>query len=67
MTPDQVNTILYRLDKQDELLGEIHQHVKQTNGRVLKLELWQARTLGAFAVILFLLSAVAIPVLLALL
>ena len=67
MTPAEIATILYRLDKQDEVLGEIESHVRATNGRVLKLELWQARVLGAVAVVLFLLTAVAVPVLLAVL
>lgn len=57
MTPAEIAVILRRLDEQDETLGEIHAHVKQTNGRVLKLELWQARVLGALAV----LSVVGIP------
>ena len=67
MTPAQIDTILYRLGKQDEVLSEIQNHVKQTNGRVMKLEVWQARVIGAVAVLMFLLSAVAVPVLLALL
>jgi hypothetical protein len=65
MSPEQINTILYRLDRQDEVLGEIQHHVSKTNGRVMKLEVWQARVIGAVAVLMFLLSAVAIPVLVA--
>ena len=37
MTPAEINTILYRLDKQDEVLGEIQAHVSQTNGKVAVL------------------------------
>lgn len=65
MTPAEINTILWRLDKQDEVLGEIEHHVSKTNGRVMKLEVWQARVIGAVAVLVFLLSAVAVPVLVA--
>jgi hypothetical protein len=67
MTPAEITTILYRLDKQDEVLGEIQHHVSKTNGRVMKLEIWQARVIGAVAVLAFLLSAVALPVLVAVL
>lgn len=42
MTPDQVTLILYRLDKQDQQLDQIEQHVIETNGRVKRLELWRA-------------------------
>ena len=63
MTPAEIAMLVRRLDMQDEVLGEIKSHVAQTNGRVMKLELWQARVLGAVGVLVFLLSAVAIPVL----
>jgi hypothetical protein len=46
---------------------EIKGHTSQTNGRVRRLEVWQARVIGACAVVVFLLSAVAVPVLVALL
>lgn len=46
---------------------EIKGHTSATNGRVLKLELWQARTIGAVAVLMFLLSALAVPMLVAVL
>ena len=74
MTPSEITAILMRLDMQDEVLGEmradqkeIKAHVSRTNGRVLKLELWQARVLGALAVLMFLVAAVAVPVLAAVL
>ena len=74
MTPEDIARIMVRLDMQDEVLGEmradqkeIKAHVSRTNGRVLKLELWQARVLGAIAVLMFLVAAVAIPVLAAVL
>ena len=67
MTPAEIAMLVRRLDQQDEVLGEIKSHVSQTNGRVMKLELWQARVLGAVAVLMFLLTAIAIPVLAAVL
>lgn len=39
--------LMVRMDHQDEKLGEIFEHVRETNGRVKKLELWQARVSGA--------------------
>jgi tetrahydromethanopterin S-methyltransferase subunit G len=51
VTPADIAVIQRRLDEQDETLGEILSHVKQTNGRVLKLEIWQARVIGAVAVL----------------
>lgn len=41
---------------------EIKTQTAQTSRRVMLLELWQARVLGAVAVLLFLVTAVAIPV-----
>lgn len=42
MTPDQVSTILVRLEGQDDLLKDIHTQVKTTNGRVTALEIQAA-------------------------
>lgn len=42
MTPDQVSTILVRLEGQDDLLKDIHAQVKTTNGRVTALEIQAA-------------------------
>lgn len=47
MSPQDIRTVLYRLDQQDKHLEEIKTQVKQTNGRVSKLEIWQARLEGA--------------------
>lgn len=56
MSPDQILAILSRLDSQDEklkdhgeTLSRIESKVDKTNGRVNKLELWQARLQGAQA------------------
>lgn len=47
MTPQQIDTILWRLSEQDKQLERIEQHAKHTNGRVSKLEIWIARAEGA--------------------
>lgn len=47
MTPDQTQAILVRLDHQDQMLERIEKKVSETNGRVRKLEVWQARVQGA--------------------
>jgi uncharacterized protein YhaN len=39
MTPSDEARIERRLDRQDDVLGEIHAQVKATNGRVTKLEI----------------------------
>jgi hypothetical protein len=49
MSPGEINTILWRLDRQDEQLRHIAEHVERTNGRVTGLELWRARLDGAKA------------------
>lgn len=56
MTPQEITTILRRLDEHgahlrrcEEKLGCIQDHVEKTNGRVSKLELWRARKEGASA------------------
>lgn len=59
MTSDQAQAILARLDAQAELLERIDRQVQKTNGRVTKLELWQARTEGARAVFSWVSPAVA--------
>ena len=46
MTPDDIRLILHRLDEQDKLLQEIKTHTEITNGRVSKLEIWQAKVDG---------------------
>ena len=38
MSPGDITTILFRLDKQDEVLEEIAQKATETNGRVGKIE-----------------------------
>jgi tetrahydromethanopterin S-methyltransferase subunit G len=38
MSNDDFNLILYRLDKIEETLSQIHAEVKRTNGRVNELE-----------------------------
>lgn len=38
MSSDDINLILYRLDKIEETLTQIHAEVKRTNGRVNELE-----------------------------
>lgn len=38
MSSDDINLILYRLDKIEQTLTQIHSEVKRTNGRVNELE-----------------------------
>lgn len=38
MSPDDTAVVLYRLERQDEALARIEDHVKRTNGRVTALE-----------------------------
>jgi hypothetical protein len=74
VTPGEIAEIRIALA---ELIGEMREvrsdvteikgHTSKTNGRVMKLEVWQARVIGAVAVLMFLLSAVAVPVLVAVL
>lgn len=46
--PDpNIGLILQRMDQQDDKLDTMIDQVKKTNGRVMKLELWQARMDGA--------------------
>jgi hypothetical protein len=35
--------LLQRLDHQDDMLAEINERAKATNGRVTKLEIWRAQ------------------------
>jgi hypothetical protein len=51
VSPDHVETILYRLDRQDKVLEEIHVQARATNGRVKALELWKAKADGAALVV----------------
>lgn len=46
MTPDDIRLIIHRLDEQDKLLQEIMHHIEVTNGRVSRLEIWQAKVDG---------------------
>lgn len=59
MTGDQTQAILARMDAQDQILTRIDQKVGETNGRVRKLELWQARVQGATSVFSWVQPAVA--------
>lgn len=43
-------------------LGEVIVQTKKTNGSVASLKLWRAYTTGALAVILFLITSIAIPI-----
>ena len=47
MSPSDVHVILARLEAMHEDIAELKDQVKITNGRVGKLELWQARVEGA--------------------
>jgi hypothetical protein len=47
VSPSDVNVILARLEAMHEDIGELKEQTKITNGRVGKLELWQARVEGA--------------------
>lgn len=47
MSPDDTALILHRLDEHGEKLDRIERQATLTNGRVSKLELWQARLDGA--------------------
>jgi hypothetical protein len=49
MHNDAAREILRRLDAQDEKLDDMLAEAKATNGRVRKLELWQATVQGARA------------------
>lgn len=49
MTPQQIDTILVRLDALADDVGEVKEEVKKTNGRVRSIELWKARVEGAQA------------------
>jgi hypothetical protein len=51
MTPAETAAIITRLDNMQNDVSEIKTHVSQTNGRVMKLELWQARILGAIGIL----------------
>jgi hypothetical protein len=51
VSPDSVEVILYRLDRQDEKLDTMLVQVRETNGRVRSLELWKARMDGAGVVV----------------
>lgn len=46
MTPDDIRLILHRLSEHGEKLDEIVAGQKITNGRVSKLEIWQAKVEG---------------------
>ena len=59
MSGDQTQAILARMDAQDQILTRIDQKVGETNGRVRKLELWQARVQGATSVFSWVQPAVA--------
>lgn len=51
-------------EKHDDLMvkiGEIIVQTKKTNGSVASLKIWRAYMTGAIAVILFLVTAIAIP------
>lgn len=47
MTPRDVHVLLARLEAMHEDIGEIKAQAQLTNGRVGRLELWQARVEGA--------------------
>jgi len=46
MSDDSTSVILLRLQHMEDLLTQIHDEVKRTNGRVTTLELEKARTEG---------------------
>ena len=46
MTPDDIRLIIHRLDEHGEKLDEIVEQAKITNGRIKRLELWQAKLEG---------------------
>jgi len=47
VTPDNIFTVLRRLDEIKESVKEVKELAKETNGRVKELELWRARVQGA--------------------
>lgn len=51
MAPDDAALILHRLGEQDKQLQRIEMHVKETNGRVLKLERNESYMRGGLAVL----------------
>ena len=46
MSNDSIEVIILRLQHMEDLLEQIHEEVKRTNGRVTSLELEKARTEG---------------------
>ena len=48
MQDDSLQVILVRLSHMDKTLAQIHEEVKRTNGRVISLEMEQARWEGEF-------------------
>lgn len=52
-------------EKHDDIMikvGEVIVQTKKTNGSVASLKMWRAYMTGAIAVILFLITAVAVPI-----
>lgn len=48
MTVEELATLMSaRMDRHDSRLAEIHEQTSATNGRVRKLEMWQAELKGA--------------------
>lgn len=47
MSTEDTTLILHRLDEHGRKLDRIEQQARLTNGRISKLELWQARMDGA--------------------
>lgn len=47
MTPDNIFTVLRRLDEIKRDVMEVKELAKETNGRVKDIELWRARFQGA--------------------
>lgn len=46
MSPGDIQLILHRLDEHGEKLDRIEAQAKLTNGRISKLEIWQAKVEG---------------------
>lgn len=60
MAKKDVQLILYRLGEQDKKLDAIHEQVVRTNGRLAKVEKWQAFIEGGLAILTVLVVPVVI-------
>ncbi len=60
MTTSEIQALMRRLDKQDEILGEIHTEV-------VNLKVWRGQVMAIVGFVVMLVTVVAVPVILAVL